>query len=50
MTEFRVKIIKRTQKDIHIYKILKKSTGNTNALTKLFIRIFSGNKKEKDEF
>ena len=45
--EYRVKINKRAQKDIHIYKILKKTSGNINIVTKLFIRIFSGNKKEE---
>ena len=48
--EYRVKVIRRAQKDIHIYKVLKKSSGNANLLTKLFIRVFAGTKKEKEEF
>jgi hypothetical protein len=50
--EYRVKIVKKAQKDIHIYKVLKKSNGNINILTKLFIRVFSGigQKKEKEDF
>jgi hypothetical protein len=48
--EYRIKIVKRAQKDIHIYKVLKRKSGNTNVLTKLFIRVFSGNKKEREEF
>lgn len=47
--EYRVKIIKKAQKDIHIYKVLKKSSGGTNIVTKLFMKVFAGNKKEKEE-
>ncbi len=50
--EYKVKVVRRAQKDIHIYKIIKKTSGNTNILTKLFIRVFAGTgqKKEKEEF
>ena len=33
-------------KNTHVYKILKRTTGNTNLITKIFIRIFAGKKEE----
>ncbi len=48
--EYRFKVVKRAKKDIHIYKIIKKSSGNVNIITKLFIRVFAGNKRDKGEF
>lgn len=41
-----VKVNKRVR-NIHVYKIIKKTSGNVNIATKLFIRIFAGKKKEE---
>lgn len=34
-------------KNAHVYKVIKKTSGNVNLLTKIFIRIFVGKKKEE---
>ena len=43
---YKVRINKRI-KNIRVYAILKKTTGNVNAMTKLFMKIFERGKKEK---
>lgn len=44
--KYTIRINKRV-KNIHIYKVVKRTTGNVNLLTKVFIRIFTGKKKEE---
>ncbi len=34
-------------RNVRIYSILKKTSGNVNFLTKLFMRVFAGVKKEE---
>ncbi len=46
MAKYTVRVNKRI-KNVNIYKVLKRSSGNTNLLTKIFIRIFAGKKKEE---
>lgn len=46
MTKYTVRINKRV-KNVHVYKVLKKTTGNVNLLTKIFIRVFAPKKKEE---
>jgi hypothetical protein len=46
MAKYMVRVNRRV-KNVHIYKVLKKRTGNINILTKLFIRIFAPKRKEE---
>lgn len=46
--QYAVRINKRV-KNVRVFTVLKKTSGNVNIVTKLFIRIFAGKKKDKDE-
>ncbi|MCW6159722.1 MAG: hypothetical protein LVQ95_01375 [Candidatus Micrarchaeales archaeon] len=39
--------INKKMRNIRVYAIVKKVQGNPNILTKLFMRIFAGRKKEE---
>ena len=43
---YSIRINKRT-KNIRVYMIVKRMQGNPNVLTKLFMKIFAGRKKEE---
>jgi hypothetical protein len=42
---YNIRVNKRIR-DVRVYKVLKKTEGNANLLTKLFIKVFAGRKKE----
>lgn len=44
--EYKVRINKKV-KNVHVYAVLKKTEGEPNLITKFFIRIFTGKKKEE---
>lgn len=46
MTRYIVRVNRRV-KNVRIYKVVKKLSGNTNLLTKVFLRIFAPRKKEE---
>jgi hypothetical protein len=46
MAKYMVRVNRRV-KNVHIYKVLKRSSGNINVVTKLFMRIFTPKKKEE---
>ena len=39
--------INKSVRNVHVYRVLKKTSGNVNVLTKLFISVFSRGKKEE---
>ena len=45
--KYAIRVNKRVR-NFRVYKVLKKTIGNVNIVTKIFIRIFSGRKKEEE--
>ncbi len=45
--KYAIRVNKRVR-NFRVYKVLKKTSGNVNIVTKIFIRIFSGRKKEEE--
>lgn len=41
--------INRKTKNVRVYKVLKRTTGNVNIATKLFMTLFSGRKKKEEQ-
>ncbi len=39
--------INRRVKNVHIYSVVKRTSGNVNLMTKIFLRIFAPRKKEE---
>ncbi len=45
--KYAIRVNKRVR-NFRVYKVLKKTSGNVKIVTKIFIRIFSGRKKEEE--
>ncbi len=39
--------INKKVKNVKVFRVVKKTSGNVNLLTKFFIKIFAGKKKEE---
>lgn len=44
---YSVRINKRVR-NVHVYKVIKKTSGNANIFTKLFLSIFAGKEKREE--